>query len=162
MDRQELNEIYSRLDIKSHELSNPFLSEHGAFKCKVTFQNGFYNKDEKGDYLMDSFPIPIVSISQICDIQVGLENIFVCTKIDKEDATFFEYDKLMDFDFEVYENDRHSGILYEKGKDIQELKKLIKESGLHEFGFCFTFPHSIDGVFMYGFVKLLRKEGFFY
>ena len=44
----------------------------------------------------------------------------------------------------------------------EELKTAIKKSEEKEIGFSFKFDFDITGNEMYEFVKMLRREGFFY
>lgn len=161
MKKQELNDFYSAMDLKSHELSNPFMNGRGSFHCEVGFSNGHFSKGEDGEYEMDLFPIPVVYLGHICQIEVSMDQIMLRTKLGKEEALCFDYEKIADREFEIYENDDPRSNIFRKGDAIESLKKKLLVSQENELNFAFLFPYTIDGVSMYGFVKFLRNEGFY-
>jgi hypothetical protein len=75
---EKLNQIYERLDKKRGELVEAL--SHHIFEVKSAYYNGHYYKNEQGDYKITWYPIPVVSVSHICDIEINLNNISVSTK----------------------------------------------------------------------------------
>ena len=45
---------------------------------------------------------------------------------------------------------------------MEALKENIRACQEREIGFSFSFPFDVDGQKIYEFVKLLRREGFYY
>lgn len=52
--------------------------------------------------------------------------------------------------------------LYQEGQMIQEMKENICACDEAKIGFLFIFPFDIKGKQIFEFVKLLRREGFYY
>lgn len=51
---------------------------------------------------------------------------------------------------------------YHAGQTVQEMKDNIRDCDEKEIGFSFMFPFEVDGKQIFEFVKLLRREGFYY
>ncbi|MGI6758463.1 MAG: hypothetical protein ACOX40_01530 [Bacilli bacterium] len=83
IDKIELNEIYKKLEFKSNEPSSPFSKIHNVFEYTVACYSGHYNKNNDGNYQIDYFPIPVISIKNYCDIEVGLDGVSLSKKLKK-------------------------------------------------------------------------------
>ena len=70
--------------------------------------------------------------------------------------------KLMKYEFEAYGVEDYTSDYYHSGMTISELKENIRNSDEKEIGFSFRFDFCVDGDTMYEFVKLLRREEFYY
>lgn len=162
MKRQELNEFYKKLDSKAAELAGPFNKIHRIFNYKIAYFNGHYSRDEQGGYQMDYFPIPVISIENYCDIEIGIDGVSLSTKLKREDALKFDYIKLCDYKFEAYGVQDYLNDFYVEGNTVEQLIINIRKSQEKEIGFAFYFSDTVDGEQMYRFVKFLRKEGFYY
>ncbi len=162
MTRKDLNDVYKKLDLKAMELSYPFNKIHGNFQYSVGFYNGHYGKNENGEYEMDYFPIPVISIRKICDIEVGIEKISVSTKLKKEEALIFNYSKLNGYIFEAYGVEDYLEDFYIKGDTTEQLINKIQNCKEKEIGFAFFLSDDIDGNTMYKFVNFLKRNGFYY
>lgn len=162
MDKNDLNRIYSKLEKKSKELCSPFNEIHKVFDYKVAYFSGHYNKNEHGKYEMDYFPIPVISIVNYCDIEIGLNGISLTTKLKRTDAFNFDYNKLEDYRFEVYGVTDYLSDYYIEGNTIGDLVKNIQSSQEHEIGFSFKFDEDIHAEDLYKFVLLIKNNGFYY
>ena len=162
MTRKELNDVYEKLDLKAMELSFPFNKIHGIFQYSVGFYNGHYSKNKSGEYQMDYFPIPVISIKNMCDIEIGIEKISVSTKLKKEEALKFNYSKLNGYMFEAYGVENYLENYYIEGDTIEQLIEKVQNSEEKEIGFAFFLSDDIDGDTIYKFVKFLKRNGFYY
>ena len=156
----ELNKIYYRLEMKQMELFQGLF--HRVFELKSGFYNGNYHRDSKGLYVREHYPIPVIEVRGYCDVEINLENITVSTKLTKKKAVEYNYGKLEEYSFEVYGVEDYLQDFYEPGMVTEELQAAIKKSEEKEIGFSFKFNYDITGNEMYEFVKMLRREGFFY
>lgn len=160
--REELNDLYKILDFKKNELVSSLNSLDGGFNCDVGYYNGHYSKDEDGEYQIDFFPIPVISVMGLCDIEINLDAISVSTKLTREKAIQFEYNKLISFEFEVYGVEDYLSDYYMKDGNISNLVKRIKESNEKNIGFSFLFNKDIDGKSIHELTSFLVKNCFFY
>lgn len=86
----------------------------------------------------------------------------VSAKLRRTDALERSYDKLVQYEFEVYGVEDYCNGFYHPGMAISEMKDNVRNSDEKEIGFSFRFDFDVDGSTMYEFVNLLRREGFFY
>ena len=79
MDRQALNEIYYPLELKQAALVRAL--SHGGFGVESGWYNGHYHKDEAGNWCRESYPIPVIGVTGLCDIELPFDKITVSTKL---------------------------------------------------------------------------------
>lgn len=162
MNRNELNEIYQKLEAKMHKITTSFLSMHEVYPFTCAYYNGHYFKNPNGEYIMDYFPIPVISFEKLCDIEIGLEIISLTTKLPRDLALKFNYNKLCDYYFEVYGVEEYLNDFYTEGNSIQELITNISNSSEKEIGFSFQLPWDVTPIQIEKLIRLLEKEGFYF
>lgn len=162
MKRNELNEIYKDLEKRMHRITAPFTLLHNSFDFSCGYYNGHYHKDEEGEYVMDFFPIPVVTVKGLCDIEIDLDKLSVSTKLRREVALNYSYEKLSGYEFEAYGVDGYLDDFYVKGNTYAELVENIACSKEKDIGFSFLFDSDVDAGEIHELVRFLRKEGFFY
>jgi len=160
--REDLNEIYKKLESKMHDITALLTSLHNGFDFTCGYFNGHYHKDANGKYVMDYFPIPVITVNGLCDIEIDLEKISISTKLEREEALKYEYEKLSEYVFEAYGVEGYLDDFYVEGNTYAELVKNIENSKEKEIGFSFMFSGDVGVEEVYKAVKFLRKEGFFY
>lgn len=161
MNKRELNEFYKTLHNKAQNLILPFISVHEKYNCVMGFYNGHYSKNDDGIYEMEFYPIPVISIKDCCDIEVGLDTISISTKLSRHEVEFFDYSLLEKYKFEAYGVENYLDDYYTEGSTIEEFIHKVKKSKEQNIGFSFLFD-SLDGNQLYAFVEFLLKNKFFY
>ena len=162
MNRDELNELYRELENRMHKIIAPFASLHKGYDFSCGYYSGHYHKNVEGKYMMDFFPIPVVTVKGLCDIEIDLDKVSVSTKLRREEALNYSYEKLSGYEFEAYGVDEYLDDFYVKGNSYSELVENIASSKEKEIGFSFLFSEDVGAEEIYKCVKFLRKEGFFY
>lgn len=162
MNKKDFNEVYKKLELKSKELIVPFKESHELFYYKVAYYNGHYHKDNDGNYKMDYYPIPVISIKGYCDIEIEIDEITISTKLKYNDALNFDYSKIMHYDFEMYGVKDYLKDYYVKGNTVKKLLYNIKCSKENEIGVSFKFDKNIESEIIYHFVLFLKSNGFYY
>lgn len=157
---EALNNLYRRLELKHTELFRGLF--HRVFELKSGFYNGNYHRNASGDYVMEHYPIPVIEVKGYCDVEINLDDISVSTKLKKKDALGYNFDKLKQYSYEVYGVENYLEDYYKAGMTTAELQDAIKISQEKEIGVSFHFNFDVTGNEMYEFVKMLRREGFFY
>ena len=155
-----LNQVYYRLELKQAELVHALF--HRIFELESGFYNGHYRKREDGSFHMDYYPIPVISVKNYCDIEIGLDSISISTKLKRNAALSYDYSKLHAYRFEVYGVEDYLADYYHEGMSVQQLLDNLQASEEREIAFSFRFDFDTDGETIYAFVKLLRREGFYY
>lgn len=157
----QLNKIYGPLETKAMQIL--FGMQHRIFNPHLCYYNGHYTRTEDGSYQRNCYPIPVVEVKGYCDIEINLDHsITVTTKQKRENALACDYEKFRKYEFEAYGVEDYLQDLYHPGMAISELQENIRNCKEKEIGFSFCFGFDTDGDAMYEFVKLLRREGFYY
>lgn len=162
MKRDELNDIYRKLENRMQQIVAPLPSLHKGFDFSCGYYSGHYHQNSEGTYVMDFFPIPVVTVKGLCDIEIDLDKVSVSTKLRREVALNYSYEKLSAYEFEAYGVDAYLDDFYVRGNSYSELVENIASSKEKDIGFSFLFAGDVDTEVIYKLVKFLRKEGFFY
>lgn len=162
-DNEFLNQLqkeYKRLELKYYQLWRGL--DHRIFDLDGGWFNGEFERSEDGLWVSQSYPIPVISVKGYCDVEIGFDKITVSTKRKRTDALTRFYAKLRIYDFEVFgSNDCHE-VFYCPGMTDEQMKARLRESNEQEIRFRFILPWDTDQEQIYEFVKLLRREGFYY
>lgn len=156
----EINSAYHELELKHAEIVHAL--SHRMFELKSGWYNGHYSRTPDGSWHYDSYPIPVIDIKGLCDIEISFTKLSVSTKLKRAKALDYSYEKLKPYRFEAYGVENYLCDFLKEDQTIDELKQNIKQSGEKEIGFSFLFPHETDGKKLFGFAKLLQREGFYY
>lgn len=155
--RDLLNELYAPLERKRGELLR--MLQDCGLKAASGYYNGHYHKDTQGDYRMDYYPIPVISVWNLCDLEIDFDDICVSTKLTREEALAYDYGKLVPYPFEAFGVEDYLADFYLPGMSADALRRSILESSEQEIGFSFRFDFDAA---LPEFVKLLQSEGFYY
>ncbi len=156
----EMNEVYFHLEQRRAQVIHALT--HRVFTLESGWYNGHYEKDESGKYRMNYYPIPVVSVKGLCDIEIGFDSMTISTKLPRQKALEYSFEKAMRFPFEAYGVEDYLTDYKTNGVTIEQMRENIKESNEREIGFSFSLPPDLSENELYEFVKLLRREGFFY
>ena len=159
--REQLNRLYRQLDEKAREYISKMTRLHGDFKIESGFYNGHYHKNAEGNYQSDSYPIPVISVKGLCDIEIDFDAISITSKLSKEQIMGFDWNILGKVKFEVYGVDdylRDYGDNYSSG----EIGKAVLDSAEKEFFISFYAPLSESGEEVMKFLRRLQNSGFYY
>lgn len=156
----DVNSAYRQLEMRQAQIVSILF--HRMFEIDSGWYSGHYHRNDAGDWCMDSYPIPVISISGICDIEIDFHRISVSTKLPRAKALNYSYDKVVHYDFEVFGVADYLCDFYRSGMSVEKMKSNISNSDEQEIGFSFAFPFDVEGQTLFEFVKLLRREGFYY
>ena len=155
MKRSELNEIYKKLDDKAREIGK-------LLQCNFGYYNGHYHKNESGNYQMDYFPIPVIEMKGVCDIEIELDQVSVTTKLTREKALSYDFEKVKTYKFEAYGIEDYLEDFYTEGDTIDTMVEKITKSEEESIFFSFYFPYETDPNSICEFVNFIHTDGFFY
>ncbi len=163
MDKQFLNEInsaYYRLELKQAEIVHALF--HRFFELESGWYSGHYHKGDNGNWFRKFYPIPVIGVKGFCDIEIQFDKISVSTKLKRNTALAYSFEKFAGYEFEAYGVEDYLADFYHSGQTVQELKENVRACDEKEIGFSFVLPFDVEGKQIFEFVKLLRREGFYY
>ena len=140
MDRQILHEIntaYSRLEAKQTALVHAL--SHKIFEMESGWYNGHYHMDETGNWFRESYPIPVIDVKGLCDIEIPFDKITISTKLKRDAALTYSFEKFAGYEFEAYGVDDYLADFYHSGQTLQKLWENIRACAEKEIGFSFVF-----------------------
>lgn len=111
---------------------------------------------------MDYYPIPVISVSDLCDLEIEFDRIGFSTKLSRKSALCYPFKKLENYDFEAYGVLDYLADYYVKGNSIEDLRQNIFQCSEEEIGFSFRFDLSISPEDLLSFAEFLKSEGFYY
>lgn len=163
MDMQRLNEIndaYYRLEQKQAEIVRALCLS--SFELESGWYSGHYHREGNGNWFRESYPIPVIAVKGLCDIEVQFDGVSVSSKLERETALAYSFAKLVGVPFEAFGVKDYLADLYHPGLTEQELKENIRTCDEGQIAFSFAFLFDVEGRQILEFVELLRREGFFY
>lgn len=156
----EMNAAYCRLETKKAEIVHALW--HKIFELESGWYNGHYHRNEDGEWSREFYPIPVISVNGLCDIEIQFDKVSVSTKLKRGKALGYSFEKFVQYEFEAYGVEDYLADFYHEGQTVNEMKENIQTSDETDIGFSFVFPFDIDEKQIFEFAKLLRREGFFY
>lgn len=159
--RDALNRIYEPLIFRLQDLVAG-LKMCGEFKISSGFFNNHSYKNEAGEYAADCFPIPVVSVEELCDIEIDIEGICITSKLTKENALTFDYSKVQCPRLEIYGVEDYLTDYYVSGDNLLDALQKIKECSEQELFYSFYYSGSVETKEICENVKCLGKDKFFY
>ena len=156
---QDIQRSYAQLEAKSAQISQALRS---TFPLESGWYNGHYHRDGDGGWVRESYPIPVLGVKGLCDIEVHFDRISLSTKLRRCAALDFSFAPVAGYDFEVYGVEDYLADFYHPGQTIQALKENLCACKEEEIGFSFTFPFDVNEAQVLELVQLLRREGFYY
>lgn len=156
----EMNKVYFQLEQKRALVVRALT--HRVFTLESGWYNGHYEKDKNGEYRMNYYPIPVVSVKGLCDVEIGFDSLTISTKLPRQKALEYSFETVSRFPFEAYGVENYLTDYKTDGVTIEQMRKNIKESNEKEIDFSFSLPPDLSENELYEFVKHLRRESFTY
>ena len=156
---KELNTFYARLESKVLEIANDICV---GFPLTWGWYNGHFHKGENEKWIREAFPIPVITIDGLCDIEININKITVSTKLSREKALEYHYEKFKNVAFESYGIENYLLDFYTSDMVLDDLKDNILKSDEKEIGFSFLFNFDEPIVNITQMLHFIEKEGFYY
>ena len=157
---KDLNEFYHFLEEKKNEIIQSLKGSN--LKVSSGWFNGHYRKTASGKWERESFPILVISVHGICDIEIHDERLSLSTKMKKENALAFSFVPYTVYEFEAYGVEDYLADYYHPGMTLDEMKRQIEKSEEHEIGFAIIVPFDCNSRNLLALIDKLKTDGFFY
>jgi len=139
---EQLNTVYKPMCEKSGEICDCL--QNKGYKIS----SGFYNNHSKridGEFATEFFPIPIISIENIGDIGIDIDEIWLEVVMPKEKAVDFDYSHIGEkHKFELYGADNYLTDLYNEHLNITDITEKIAASEESRFCILVYFEQDVD------------------
>lgn len=162
MDRRIINDDYKELDYTLNDIFNSLFRLPDEYTYKIGYFNYRYFKNKNNNsYELEYFPIPVISILGICDIEIDFDQIRFVSKIKHYSALIYDYYELNGYEFDLYQLDNQAYKLYKSGDSTDGLSFLLSKIDAKEIGITFYFtkdnlPDVVE------FISFLDNQGFYY
>lgn len=103
---------------------------------------GFYNNHsvkQDNEWCLEYYPIPVITVKDICDIGIDINHVFIECKIRRENTIEFDWNMLSEYDFEVFGVEDYLKDFYNSAMKLDEISERISLSNEHEIGIGFKF-----------------------
>lgn len=158
----ELSKIYKELELKSIWATAALFRIHKIFEVESKWLSGCsYRDDDEKRHLYD-FPLPVVTVKGVCEMEISFDKIHICAKRTREDVLNYSFTKFSEYEFYAFGADDMDREFYRKGGTIEQMKKEVRACKEREVMFAFVIPYDIPSQELYEFAKLLRREGFYW
>lgn len=152
-----LNEIYKVLDERKDAVKTALKD----YSPKSGYYNGHYYRNDEGQYEITYYPIPVVEIRGLCDVEINLDDMSVSTKLEKRRIPSFDLSVLGNVYFECTGVDDYLADLYRSDLPRKVLLKNVERFPEDVISFCFTLEKDDLGSLV-KLVSALKEHGFFY
>ncbi len=155
-----INSVYSTLENKCLEISRQLSTLHPGLTWG--WYNGHYHKNIKKEWVREAYPIPVIELKGICDIEVSLEKFTISTKLKREDAIDFNFNKFGGYFFEVYGVNDYLNDFYTEDCTFEDMKNNIVNSSEEEIGLSISFYFGVSTAEITRLIDLIIDEKFYY
>lgn len=125
-----LNDIYKNLYERTCEVCKA-LKSHSYDISWAYF--AFHSTRIEAELMLEYFPVPVITVKNICDIGLRPDNFFIELKFKREEALLFDFSSIK-FDFEVYGIENYLNDFYNNSMAVGEIHSNIKKSKEKEIG----------------------------
>lgn len=154
-----LNGIYRPLHERATALSK-LLREKGL-DARLGWYNMHYRGTGGGEYAPDYFPIPVISIAGLCDVEFNIDTVNVTAKLTRKDSLEKNIDGI-GVSYEAYGVNDYLNDFRNAETTTEQMRRTIAQSDEKEVFFGFLLPQDIKADGIAEFIERLRLLGFFY
>lgn len=168
--KAQLNEFYAALTAKAQSLMKTLmplvdstLLMSMSYVIKHYIRNMYKHKEPTPDnaarYSEDNYPIPVIRLSDLCEVEIYTDVISVFTRLKCADVKKLDFSHLSGYTFEVYGYDGGQLMDFSDG---EATKDNILNSSTEVADFYFDFPFDCGEDEILTLATLLHDEGFFF
>jgi len=130
-----LNQIYEPLFSRVQALGRQLAV--AGYTARWSWYN-LHASRRDGEYKVEMFPIPVITVGHWCDVILELDSICVDAHLDNDKARSFRWNRVP-WPFEVYGVEQYTADLWDPGMARSDLPDRIARYG-GEIGVAFSMP----------------------
>lgn len=150
---EQLNDIYAPLRVRADGLTG-LLVQAGCDARWGWYGNHSVQVD--GAYRTQEFPIPVVEVTELCDVGLDLDNCWLELHLSRAQALAFDWRKLPE-GAEVYGAEDYLSDFYHAGMDVDDIAGRIAESREENVHVALSFPRDAQDGELLAAVKQCRE-----
>lgn len=101
---------------------------------------GGHTVDLDGEQVFEAFPIPVLTVKDVCDIGVDIGGCFIEGKLHADELARADLSRLRDYRFYIYGAEDYLLTLFDSADaPVSEIPSIIAASGEKEFFVCISF-----------------------
>ena len=154
-----IDAAYFILEEKQAELLSAIAS--ARYRATIGWYNGHYHRNGLGEWERESYPIPVIEITGICDVEIGFDKITVSTKLPSKSVRMLTPENFTPYDYEVYGIEDYLNDLYNSRQPFGQLITSAEQHSEQEVGFSFYFPPQAPAAPILALIRLLDESGFY-
>ncbi|GAA4298017.1 hypothetical protein GCM10023142_37950 [Anaerocolumna aminovalerica] len=112
-------------------------------------------------WILEYYPIPLVTVKDICDIGIDINHIFIECKMKKEKIIGFEWKLISDYNFDVYGVEDYLNDFYNSSLKLDDITERIIHSNENEIGIEFQLRFLEEKSIILELIKKLEFMGTF-
>jgi len=159
--KERLNDLYRPI-VQRARLLGKMLRAAGLPDTTFGFFNGHYAKNDAGDFVMEWFPIPVLSVPAVCDVEFALDHIGITAKLKRVEALSFDFGRLAGHRYQVYGAVDYLSDFGDETRSAADIRKAVSGSPETDIAVSFTFEAETEPVVLLDFIQAIRSMGFFY
>ncbi|HAQ56925.1 MAG TPA: hypothetical protein DCR44_05970 [Acholeplasmatales bacterium] len=159
--KERLNDLYRPLVERARQLLK-MLRASGYPDATLGFYNGHYAKNDDGAYAMEWFPIPVLSVPALCDVEFAFDHFGITTKLKRANALAFDFGLLDGHRYQVYGVADYLSDFGDETCPAADLRKAISNSTETEVAYSFEFVMETTSQTLCDFIQFLPLCGFHY
>ncbi len=156
---RQIDAAYAPLEAKRAQLVRAL--SRGPDPVVSGWYNGHYRRTEDGGWHKEAYPIPVLTVRGLCDVEISFDGLSLSAKLARDRALSRSYDEFRSASFEVFGVEDYLLDFYRSGRPIGELKARVAQSAEREIGFAFSFPFDAQEPALLALASLLRRDGFY-
>ena len=157
-----LNAVYAPMQERSRQLLDALQIVVPDYEIKSGFYAGHCFQDAQGVYAYEHFPIPVISIAGLCDVEIHVDSTTITSKLRKDQAILYDYTDSTGQKLSVYGVDDYMTDYYRPGKSMAATLADMKDCAEVAFFFTFSFPVNVKADILIGHIINLKGQGFHY
>lgn len=129
--------------------------------CTSIWHSGHYARGGRGEFRRQAYPIPVVSVEELCDIELGFLSLNITAKLARARALAFPYEALPPRSLGACGVEDYLSDCHHAGQRLEALRKNAVSSHETEISFAFSLPMAIEHE-LFDCLIFLKGSGFSY
>ena len=157
-----LNTLYQPLNERRDALLNQLSRAFKDRKVEAGYYAGHLRRQADGAFMCEHYPIPVIAIAGLCDIEIHPNKTGITSKLAKQQAMRFIQQNPLHHSMEIYGLKNYLQDVFQEGSEPEQTLDRMRLSAESEFFISFPYPKDTAPEVICRFVQHLQEQGFYY